>query len=49
MHLVIVKVEVVTNTEPVSTLLTSKTLEMINICPSSHYHLKGRDHLETEV
>ena len=47
-HLVIVKVEVVTNTEPVSTLLTSKTLKMINICPSSHHHLKGRDHLETE-
>ena len=44
-HLVIVKVEVVTDTEPVSTLLAGKTLEVVNICSGSHHHLKGRDHL----
>jgi len=46
-HLVIVKVEVVSNAEPVSTLLTGKTLKMVNIGSSSHHHLKGRDHLST--
>merc|ERR1711936_171145 len=46
-HLVIVKVEVVTDTEPVSTLLAGKTLEVVNICSGSHHHLKGRDHLST--
>ena len=45
MHLVIVKVEVVSNAEPVSTLLTGKTLKMVNIGSGSHHHLKGRDHL----
>ena len=45
-HLVVVKVEVVTDTEPVSTLLASKTLKVVNIRPGSHYHLKGRDHLK---
>ena len=48
LHLVIVKVEVVSNAEPVSTLLTGKTLEVVNIRSSSHYHLKGRDHLWVE-
>ena len=45
-HLVVVKVEVVTDTEPVSTLLASKTLKVVNIRPGSHYHLKGRDNLQ---
>ena len=44
-YLIIVKVEVVTDTEPVSTLLAGKTLEVVNICSGSHHHLKGRDHL----
>ena len=45
LYLVIVKVEVVSNAEPVSTLLTGKTLKMVNIGSGSHHHLKGRDHL----
>ena len=48
-HLVIVKVEVVTDTEPVPTLLAGKTLEMVNIRSGSHHHLKGRDHLESKM
>ena len=35
----------VADAEPVSTLLTGKTLEVVNICSRSHHHLKGRDHL----
>ena len=44
-HLVVVKIELVPNTEPVSTLLASKTLEVINICSRSHHHLERWDHL----
>merc|ERR1711936_849886 len=40
-HLVIVKVEVVSNTEPVPTLLAGETLKMVNIGSGSHHHLKG--------
>ena len=32
---------------PVTTLLTSKTLEMIHIGPGSHHHLECWDHLVT--
>ena len=31
---------------PVTTLLAGEALEVINICPGSHHHLKGRDHLQ---
>ena len=48
-HLVIVKVEVVSNTEPVSTLLAGETLKMVNIGSGSHHHLKGGNHLKREV
>ena len=44
-HLVVVKIELVPNTEPVSTLLTSKALEVINVRSCTHHHLKGGDHL----
>ena len=49
MDLVIVKVEVVSNAEPVSTLLTGKTFKMVNIGSSPHHHLKGRDHLRKDL
>jgi len=42
-----VKIELVSNTEPVSTLLTSKALEVINVRSCTHHHLKGGDHLST--
>ena len=48
-HLVIVKIEVVSNTEPVSTLLAGETLKMVNIGSGSHHHLKGGNHLKREV
>ena len=32
---------------PVTTLLAGEALEVINICPGSHHHLKSRDHLLT--
>ena len=44
-HLVVVEVELVSNTEPVSTLLASKALEVINVRSCTHHHLKGGDHL----
>ena len=39
----------VSNTEPVSTLLAGKTLKMVNIGSGSHHHLKGGNHLKREV
>ena len=39
----------VSNTEPVSTLLAGETLKMVNIGSGSHHHLKGRNHLKREV
>ena len=32
-----------------TTLVTSKTLEVVNIGSGSHHHLKGWDHLQEEV
>ena len=43
------KIEVVSNTEPVSTLLAGETLKMVNIGSGSHHHLKGGNHLKREV
>ena len=43
------KVEVVSNTEPVPTLLAGETLKMVNIGSGSHHHLKGGNHLKREV
>ena len=43
------QVEVVSNTEPVSTLLAGETLKMVNIGSGSHHHLKGGNHLKREV
>ena len=48
-HLVVVEIELVPNTEPVSTLLTSKALEVINVRSCTHHHLKGRDHLRVRA
>jgi len=45
--LVIIQIELVSHTKPVTTLLTSKTLEMIHIGPGSHHHLECWDHLVT--
>ena len=48
-HLVVVKIELVPNTEPVTTLLASKALEVINVRSCTHHHLKGRDHLRVRA
>ena len=44
-HLVVVQEELVAHTEPVATLLTSEALQMVDVGPGSHHHLKGRDDL----
>ena len=44
-HLVVVEEELVAHTEPVAALLTSEALQMVDVGPGSHHHLKGRDDL----
>ena len=44
-HLVVVQEELVADTEPVAALLTSEALQMVDVGPGSHHHLKGRDDL----
>ena len=44
-HLVVVQEELVAHTEPVAALLTSEALQMVDVGPGSHHHLKGRDDL----
>lgn len=42
---VIVQIELVTHTKPVSALLTRKALQVVDVGPGSHHHLEGGDHL----
>ena len=46
-HFVVVEEELISDTEPVTTFLTSETLQMINIGPGSHHHLKCRNYFLT--
>lgn len=41
---VIVQIELVTHTKPVSALLARKALKVVDIGPGSHHHLEGGDH-----
>ena len=43
--LVVVKEELVPDTEPVAALLTREALEVVNISPGPHHHLEGGDDL----
>ena len=43
-HLVVVQEELVAHTEPVAALLTSEALQMVDVGPGSHHHLKCRDY-----
>ena len=45
-YLVVVKIELVADTEPVTTLLAGEALQVVDVGPGSHHHLKGRDHLQ---
>ena len=43
-HLVVVQEELVAHTEPVAALLTSEALQVVDVGPGSHHHLKCRDY-----
>ena len=46
-YFVVMKEELISDTEPVSTFLLSETLQMINIGPGSHHHFKCSNYFLT--